>query len=119
MVTHMTTSRIANYVSAALLVLGASNLLAVTKSDAHKDLLSISTQVRLFERVCGRLPTTEEGLKALIERPPNVAEWRQLLVQIPLDPWSRPYQYRLAPDRPLGFDLFSLGPDPKNASDDI
>ena len=115
----MPNRRIAGYISAVLLALGAANLCAESRIDVHRDILAIATQVRLFKCICGRLPTKEEGLKALIERPPNVAAWRQLLTQIPLDPWSHPYQYRVALERPFGFDVFSLGRDPKNSSDDI
>ncbi|PYJ09625.1 MAG: hypothetical protein DMF06_09335 [Verrucomicrobia bacterium] len=115
----MPNRRIAAYISAGLLVLGAANLFAETRVDVHEDIRVIAIGVREFQFVCGRLPTNEEGLKALIERPPNVAAWRQTLVEIPLDPWSHPYQYRLAPERPLGFDVFSLGRDPKDSSDDV
>lgn len=43
-------------------------------------------------------PTTEQGLKALIEEPtqqPIPKFWKQdgYITVIPLDPWGRPYQY--------------------------
>jgi hypothetical protein len=86
----MANRRIAGYIFVVLFALGAANVVAASRVDVHKDTLAIATLVRRFKCICGRLPINEEGLKALIERPPNVAAWRQLLTQIPLDPWSHP-----------------------------
>ncbi len=84
------------------------------------DLSNISTALNSFEIDNGRLPTTEEGLKALVNRPANAPGWTQVLERIPKDPWGNEYQYRY-PGRhnPNGFDLWSLGPDGKEGSDDI
>ena len=40
----------------------------------------------------GRYPTTEEGLKALVERPSTTSKWSgpYLKKAVPLDPWERP-----------------------------
>ena len=84
----------------------------------NANLYAIAAQIAEFRRVSGRLPTTEEGLRALVEKPPDIEQWTQLLRALPLDPWSRPYHYRLAPDLPKGYDLYSLGPDPKKDADD-
>lgn len=64
----------------------------------------------------GRYPTTEEGLKALIEPPEDEEErknWRGPYLKkkkIPKDPWGRPYQYR-CPGEHGEFDLWSYGAD--------
>ncbi len=83
------------------------------------DLSAIVVVLRLFRQTSGRLPTEAEGLNALVVRPSDVGAWTQLFRTLPTDPWARPYQYRVAPDRPEGFDLFTLGPDATTDSDDI
>jgi general secretion pathway protein G len=62
-------------------------------------------------------PTTEQGLVALRSRPtaePEPRRWRgpYLRKEVPLDPWSRPYQYR-SPGavNPDSYDLVSYGRD--------
>lgn len=60
----------------------------------------------------GRYPTTEEGLKALVERPATAPKWGgpYLKKAVPPDPWDRPYIYR-APGEHGEYDLSSLGKD--------
>ncbi len=59
-----------------------------------------------------RYPSTEQGLKALVERPGNEAQWNgpYLRKAVPLDPWGKPYVYR-APGTKAEFDLLSYGKD--------
>jgi general secretion pathway protein G len=67
----------------------------------------------------GSYPTTEQGLAALREKPtraPIPANWRgpYLRKTVPMDPWGRPYLYRVPGERnPSAFDLESLGRDGK------
>ena len=65
----------------------------------------------------GRYPSTDQGLRALRERPargPASPGWRgpYLRKDVPLDPWGRAYEYR-SPGRknPDGYDLVTLGRD--------
>jgi general secretion pathway protein G len=60
----------------------------------------------------GRYPSTEQGLKALVERPQGEAKWQGPYLQkaIPLDPWGRAYQYK-SPGEHGDFDLWSFGKD--------
>ena len=60
----------------------------------------------------GRYPTTEEGLKALREKPSDMNAWKgpYLPKEIPGDPWGRPYIYK-APGDHGEYDLISLGLD--------
>ena len=77
------------------------------------DLSTIQIAIDAFEIDLGRYPTTGEGLRALIQTPPNEPNWRgPYLTAIPKDPWGHPYGY-LMPGRhnDHGFDLWSLGPD--------
>jgi general secretion pathway protein G len=60
----------------------------------------------------GRYPTTEEGLKALREKPSGAEGWQgpYLPKEIPVDPWSRAYVYR-SPGEHGDYDLISYGLD--------
>jgi general secretion pathway protein G len=60
----------------------------------------------------GRYPTTELGLDALVQRPPNEPKWNgpYLKKTVPLDPWGKPYVYR-SPGEHSDVDLISYGRD--------
>jgi general secretion pathway protein G len=88
------------------------------------DIQAISTQLKLYESMNGYLPTTEQGLSALVTQPstePRPQRWYQLFKEIPKDPWGNNYIY-LSPGRrnSTGYDLYSAGPDRKadTADDD-
>jgi general secretion pathway protein G len=59
-----------------------------------------------------RYPSSEQGLKALVERPVNEPGWSgpYLRKDVPADPWGRPYIYR-APGTKGDYDLVSYGKD--------
>ncbi len=114
----------------AFLVLGLSMVCKTGKGleispiiQAENDLNAITTQLRTYELFCLQLPTTEQGLKALVEKPtvpPIPRKWEQLLAKIPEDSWGNPYQYRLnSQNNPPTFELFSFGPDETPSMDDI
>ena len=60
----------------------------------------------------GHYPASEAGLSALMEKPQNEAKWGgpYLKKNVPLDPWGRPYVYKL-PGEHGEFDLVSYGKD--------
>lgn len=60
----------------------------------------------------GRYPTTEEGLKALREKPSGMDGWKgpYLSKEIPVDPWGKPYVYK-CPGEQGDYDLISYGLD--------
>jgi general secretion pathway protein G len=68
-------------------------------------------------------PTTEQGLKALVEKPsspPVPKKWKDYLGKpVPPDPWGNEYRY-LCPGKrfPNGFDLWSVGPDMQDGTED-
>jgi general secretion pathway protein G len=67
----------------------------------------------------GSYPTTEQGLAALRERParePLPSDWRgpYLRKELPVDPWGRPYIYRVeSSPTATGYELQTLGRDGK------
>ena len=85
---------------------------------------NISLALRLYEVDNGRYPTTEQGLSALLAKPvspPSPPNWKgPYLEQDPLDPWGHPYRYRQPGTHPpRDYDLYSLGPDGTESSDDV
>jgi general secretion pathway protein G len=60
----------------------------------------------------GHYPAMEQGLAALVTRPVNEPKWDgpYLKKSVPLDPWGRPYVYKIPGDHGE-FDLLSLGKD--------
>jgi general secretion pathway protein G len=72
---------------------------------------NIASVLDLYRLDIGRYPTQEQGLEALVERPPGVDSWNGPYIQRAdalIDPWGRPYHYRI-PGRHGPYDLFSLG----------
>ena len=108
--------------SAIYLLVG--NIDVARESRVEADLQAISTQLRVYEMQNLRLPSTEQGLKALVTRPsiePVPRRWRQLLEEVPIDPWGEEYVYYYPGKKnPQSFDLFSKGPDrQEGGGDDI
>jgi general secretion pathway protein G len=69
-----------------------------------------------FRLDVGRLPTNEEGLKQLVQRPSDerLAQfWEGPYIDggVPLDPWNRDYVYSNTPSEFESFSLYSLGAD--------
>ena len=60
----------------------------------------------------GHYPSSELGLKALVERPASEPKWSgpYLRKDVPLDPWGKPYVYKV-PGEKGDFDLLSYGKD--------
>lgn len=90
----------------------------------RSDIQTIGTQLKLYESMNGFLPTTEQGLQALVTQPssePRPQRWYQLFKEVPKDPFGNNYIY-LSPGRknPASYDLYSAGPDRKadTADDD-
>lgn len=74
---------------------------------------ALSAAVDSFHLDTGRFPTSDEGLKVLMDRPGDIATWdgpylkkRDSLI----DPWGHPYLYRI-PGQHGEYDLYSLGSD--------
>ena len=61
----------------------------------------------------GHYPNNELGLKALVERPANEPKWAgpYLRKAVPLDPWGKPYVYKMPGEKGGDFDLVSFGKD--------
>ncbi len=82
---------------------------------ARQDIATVMQSLKLYKLDNQRYPTTEQGLKALIEKPtvgPEARGWKTggYLDKLPKDPWGNPYQY-LSPGIKGEVDVFSYGAD--------
>ena len=84
---------------------------------AKHDVGTINQALKLYRLDIGRYPTTEQGLKALVERPtsePIPQNWKTggYLSSVPKDPWGNPY-YFSNPGTRGEIDVISYGADGK------
>jgi general secretion pathway protein G len=114
-----------------IIILGLLAGIVIPRVVKHIDRARIeSTRVQLkalksaleeFRIDNGFYPTTEQGLKALVEEPttpPLPKRWHKYLDEIPKDGWGNPFVY-LSPgmeDHP--YELFSKGPDGIEGTED-
>ena len=98
------------------------NLGVAKDTKIKSDLQTISTQLMVYESMNGFPPSSEQGLKALVQQPsssPAPRHGRQLLKEVPHDPRGMEYQYAAPGKRnPDGYDLFSAGKDRIPGSED-
>jgi general secretion pathway protein G len=83
-------------------------------SSAKGSVTELESAVDRFYYNMDRYPTTEEGLKALVEAPTGEeTKWRGPYIKmLRNDPWGNPYQYRSpGTHHTSGFDLWSRGAD--------
>jgi general secretion pathway protein G len=77
---------------------------------------SFAGALDLFYLDNGRYPSTNEGLTALVKRPPGATAWNGPYLKggtVPLDPWGRPYLYR-SPGQHGPYDIVSNGASGQN-----
>jgi len=82
------------------------------------------TGIMLYRAHTGSYPTTEEGLKVLVDKPAGAKgkRWRGPYLEKDEfnDPWGNPYVYRQPGTHNTdSFDLYSLGADGVESDDDI
>ncbi|HAU37632.1 MAG TPA: type II secretion system protein GspG [Phycisphaerales bacterium] len=87
---------------------------------AATDISNIEVALNAFEVDCGRHPSTDEGLRALIEQPSNAKGWKgpYLTKGLPKDPWGNYYVYRYPGQHNNDFDLYTYGPDGQDGGGD-
>jgi len=79
----------------------------------------LSAALDMYKLDLGSYPSTEQGLKALIESPDSAKRWNGPYLRkskMPLDPWQQEYHYA-APGEHGKFDLFTLGADGKEGGE--
>lgn len=89
---------------------------------AKTNIKSISTALQLYKLDNYTYPTTQQGLKALVEKPtapPVPANWNgPYMSKIPKDPWGQPYKYLYPGTHNMPFDLWTSGPPGASAGGD-
>ena len=109
------------------------------KTQAVIQIREMMKALELYRLDNGFYPSTEQGLKALVEKPtgdPEPTKWKRYMDKVPLDPWKHEFVYicpgadhtqnsdslsedEEADENYLRFDLSSLGPDGSESNDDI
>ncbi|MEO5912636.1 MAG: type II secretion system major pseudopilin GspG [Luteolibacter sp.] len=93
-------------------------------SQVESDFKSFESALAMYKLNGGTFPVSQQGLKALVEKPsstPVPRRWVQIMPKIPLDPWGVPYGYRF-PGKKIAseFEIYSSGPDgQENTPDDL
>jgi general secretion pathway protein G len=81
------------------------------KAAAKTDIANIDTSLDQFEVDCGRYPSGDEGLQALVTQPSNVQQgaWKGPYLKrgMPKDPWGNPYVYQSPGQHNKDYDLFT------------
>jgi general secretion pathway protein G len=94
------------------------------ESRVKGDINTFTAALRAYETSNMFLPSTEQGLMALVEKPssrPQPQNWRPFMKKVQLDPWGNMYHYRRPGTKDKGgFDLYSAGADGQpDTADDI
>lgn len=112
-------------IAALLIGAGIVSLVGVLdtgkKTRVRGDLNTLSAALRAYETDNMFLPSTEQGIMALIEKPssrPAPTNWAPKLKKMILDPWGNPYGYRRPGRDKGGFDVYSAGPDGQEGTGD-
>jgi general secretion pathway protein G len=80
---------------------------------ARLQIASFNNSLDLYYLDVGRYPTSQEGLGALVKRPPGADVWNGPYLKggtVPVDPWRNAYVYA-APGSHGAYDLMSYGSD--------
>ena len=79
---------------------------------ARAQLDAIEKALDQYRLDTGHYPTQEQGLIAVAKKPANEPRWEgpYLKKELPLDPWGRPFIYKIPGERG-DFELSSLGKD--------
>lgn len=87
------------------------------RAAAKAQISNIESALQLYKLDNGNIPTTEQGLKALVERPslgPAAPNWKAggYLPKVPADPWGFSYKYTTPSTQGGGeFEIISFGAD--------
>ena len=80
---------------------------------ARLQIEEFSAAIDMYRLDVGRYPSSEEGLRALVERPPEAKVWSGPYLRknvVPSDPWGNDYQFR-SPGEHGPFDVYTFGAD--------
>lgn len=86
------------------------------RSTAGSQIKMLDAALETYRMDNARFPTSEQGLDALVNRPPDARNYQDggylRESRVPVDPWGNPYQYESpGQHNKRGYDLWSFGPD--------
>lgn len=89
----------------------------------RSDIRALESALNLYRLDNFNYPSTDQGLRALVERPsgqPEARNWRAggYMDRLPTDPWGNPYQY-VNPGRQGDIDIYSFGADGRPGGEGI
>lgn len=93
-------------------------------TQVRNDCAALGNALNMYRLNGGNYPTTQQGLKALVDKPtsnPVPRMWTRISDRVPLDPWNNEYLYHF-PGRknPAEFEIVSKGMDGQlGTGDDI
>lgn len=85
------------------------------------DIQALETALTMFKLDTARYPSAEMGLIALVKKPDDSFQnWKDggYLSKVSKDPWGNEYRYVYPGTKGGEYDLYSLGPDGKEGSDE-
>jgi general secretion pathway protein G len=100
-------------------VMGKPDQARMTK--AKQDIRAIESALNMYKLDNYQYPSTEQGLKALVEKPttdPKPPHWSGYLEHVPVDPWGHKYHY-LNPGTHGTIDVYTLGADNHSGGDGV
>ena len=101
-------------------VMGRVDEARITK--VKGDIQMLETALSMYRLDTARFPTTQQGLLALVKKPddPGVRNWKSggYLSRVSKDPWGTEYRYGYPGTHGREFDLYSVGPDAQEGTDD-
>jgi general secretion pathway protein G len=100
-------------------ILGRADM--AKKTAVRQQINSFSTALGAYKLDTSLFPSTEQGLKALREKPEGVNGWQgpYLPQEVPTDPWGRPYVYKFPGEHGDEPDIISYGADGQPGGSDI
>jgi general secretion pathway protein G len=98
------------------------NLEKANLSKAVQDINGLETSLTMYKMDNYQYPSTEQGLEALVEETdieplPRRFTSGGYIPRLPNDPWGNPYQL-LNPGENGDIDIFSMGPDGEQGTED-
>ncbi|MEI6676722.1 MAG: type II secretion system major pseudopilin GspG [Verrucomicrobiota bacterium] len=96
----------------------------VKPTQVRSDVSSLRSALDVYKLNAGTYPTTQQGLKALVDKPasaPVPRVWAKIMDKVPPDPWGNDYIYRFPGKKNSSeFEIISMGKDgQEGGGDDI
>jgi general secretion pathway protein G len=91
-------------------------------TQVRNDCAALRNALDMYKLNGGQYPTTQQGLKALVDKPnssPVPRMWSRIADKVPLDPWGTEYLYRFPGKKnATDFEIISRGKDGQEGTSD-